>query len=360
MPTEVTNYKCPACTGALHFDSRNSKLKCDFCDSEFEPEAVERIYADKEAAAAAAANAPKWDTAGAGGEWGDEAAKMKAYNCPSCGAQLVCDETTTATSCPYCGNPTVIPGNFSGMLRPDYILPFKNSKEDAVAALKKFYKGKKLLPKNFSDQNHINEIKGVYVPFWLFDAKANANLVFDGQKISVHEHGDDTITTTRHYRVVRSGDVAFARVPVDGSSKMPDGHMDAIEPFHYAELKAFSSAYLPGFLAEKYDVDAEASQSRATERIRNSTISAFEETCRGYDRLNTELAQIELSENSVKYAMMPVWLLSTQWKGKNFLFAMNGQTGKLVGDLPVSMAKFWAWFAGISIPLMVILGLIMR
>ena len=360
MPTEVTNFKCPACSGPLHFDGKSGKLKCDYCDSEFEPEAVERIYADKEAAAAAAANKPKWDTGGAGGDWGaDEAAKMKAYSCPSCGAQLVCDETTAATSCPYCGNPTVVPGNFSGMLRPDYVLPFKKTKEEAVAALKQFYKGKRLLPKGFADQNHIDEIKGVYVPFWLYDAKADANLVFDGTKIHVHEDGDDTVTVTRHFRVARSGDVAFARVPVDGSSKMPDAHMDAIEPFDYAELKDFSSAYLPGFLAEKYDVDADACQDRATERIRSSTISAFERTCDEYDELTPEITNISLSESSVKYALLPVWMLSTKWQDKNLLFAMNGQTGRLVGDLPVSMGKFWAWFAGISVPLMVILGLIM-
>ena len=360
MPTEVTNYQCPACTGPLHFDGASGKLKCDYCGSEFEPEAVEKILADKQAAAAAAASQPKWNSAGAGAEWAeDEASKMKAYSCPSCGAQLVCDDTTAATSCPYCGNPTVVPGNFSGMLRPDYILPFKKSKEDAAAALKAFYKGKKLLPKGFAAANHIEEVKGVYVPFWLFDAKANAHIVFDGRKIFIAEHGDDTVTTTRHYRVERGGDVAFARVPVDGSSKLPNAHMDAIEPFDYNELKDFSAAYMPGFLAEKYDVDAQACEPRATERIRNSTISAFEETCSEYDELDPEITNIDLSDSSVKYALLPVWMLSTKWQDKSFLFAMNGQTGRLVGDLPVSMQKFWLWFAGISLPLMAILGLIM-
>jgi len=360
MPTELTNYQCPACSGPLHFDSASGKLKCDYCDSEFEPEAVERIYADKEAAAAAAAKKPRWDTQGAGTEWADEeASKMKAYSCPSCGAQLVCDETTAATSCPYCGNPTVVPGNFSGMLKPDYILPFKKSKEDAVAALRQFYKGKKLLPRKFAAQNHIEEIKGIYVPFWLFDAKTDANIVFEGRKIDVHDDGSDTITVTRHYRVVRSGNAAFSRVPVDGSSKMPDADMDAIEPFDYQALKPFSSAYMPGFLAEKYDVDAAGCQDRATERIRNSTVNAFKETCTGYDEVEEDYTDIDITESSVKYAMMPVWMLSTKWGGKNFIFAMNGQTGRLVGSLPVSPLKFLLWMAAISAPMMLILGIIL-
>ena len=105
-------------------------------------------------------------------DWGDDADAMRAYSCPSCGAELICDETTAATSCPYCGNPTVVPGKFAGALKPEYVLPFKLAKEDAVKALKAHYKGKPFLPKAFSAENHVQEIKGVYVPFWMFDGEA--------------------------------------------------------------------------------------------------------------------------------------------------------------------------------------------
>lgn len=357
MPTEVTNMKCPSCTGPLRFDEKTGKLQCDYCGSSFEPALVEQLYADKEKAAAA--ETPEFDTASAGGQWeAGEAEKLRAYNCPSCGAQLICDDTTAATSCPYCGNPTVVPGKFSGDLRPDCIIPFGMTRDEAAAALKQFYKGKPLLPRFFAAQNHVDEIKGVYVPFWLFDADTESDIVFSGTKTRVYESGDDTVTETRHYRVARSGRASFEKVPVDGSSKMPDGHMDAVEPFDYSKLTDFSSAYLPGFLAEKYDVDAETSAQRANERIENSTLRAFERTCDGYDSLTPDVKNIRLENSSVKYALLPVWLLSTKWNGKNFLFAMNGQTGKLVGELPVSMGKFWLWFAGIALPLMAILGFI--
>ena len=163
MPSQVTNYQCPACTGPLHFAGDSGKLECDYCGSAYEVSEIEALYQQKEEQAVKAhedaqtkgAEDDGWDTSGLSGDWGADAAGMKAYNCPSCGAELICDESTAATSCPYCGNPTVVPGQFGGTLRPDFVLPFKLSKEDAVAALKKHYKGKVFLPKSFTAGNHI-------------------------------------------------------------------------------------------------------------------------------------------------------------------------------------------------------------
>ena len=186
MASQITNYKCPACTGPLHFAGASGMLECDFCGAKYDVAQIEALYAEKEAKAVAAteqANAKAeqnrqkmaemesqgWDTSSLNSDWGAEADGMKAYNCPSCGAELICDASTAATSCPYCGNPTVVPGQFSGALKPDFVLPFKLSKEDAVAALKNHYKGKPLLPKAFTNGNHIEKIQGVYVPFWMFD-----------------------------------------------------------------------------------------------------------------------------------------------------------------------------------------------
>jgi uncharacterized Zn finger protein (UPF0148 family) len=283
MASQVTNYKCPACTGPLHFVGASGKLECDYCGTQYEVADIEKLYADKEAAAAAAsekaeakaeANRQKmadmesqgWDTSGLSSDWGAEADGMKAYNCPSCGAELICDASTAATSCPYCGNPTVVPGQFSGALKPDFVLPFKLSKEDAVAALKNHYKGKPLLPKAFTSGNHIEKIQGVYVPFWMFDGQAEGTVDYEGLIHHEYETSDYEVTETEHYDVHRGGSISFEKVPVDASSKMPDDHMDSIEPYDYTDLKPFSTAYLPGFLADKYDVSVEDSHDRADGR----------------------------------------------------------------------------------------------
>ncbi len=359
MATQVTNHKCPACEGPMHFDSGIGKLKCDYCDSEFTVEEVEKIYAEKEEKASQAfkkaeekaANTPDpehWGTDDLNSDWGDDAQNMRAYSCPSCGAEVICDETTAATSCVYCGNPTVIPGQFSGALKPHYVIPFKLDKEQAKAALKNHYKGKFLLPKQFSAENHIEEIKGVYVPVWLFNGSAHADVSYHATNSTTRTSGDYRITTTRHYNIHRAGSVDFEKIPVDGSSKMPDDHMESIEPYDYSELKEFSTAYMPGFLADKYDVDVDACAPRADDRAINSASEIMRNSVKGYATCTETSKDIKLYRGDVKYAMTPVWLLSTKYHGKNHLFAMNGQTGKLVGDLPISWGKFWGLVSALT------------
>jgi len=360
MSTQVTNYQCPNCTGPLRFDGGTGKLVCDYCSTVYEVSVIEQLYADKEQEAAAAGTEPQWDMSQAGGQWSEEeAANMRGYTCPSCAAEIICDITTIATSCPYCGNPTVVPGQITGQLRPDFVIPFRLDKNYAVEALKNHYKGKKFLPNCFADSNRINEIKGIYVPFWLFDGESYANMRFRGTVVREYKQGEYMITETDHYRVMREGNVAFERVPVDGSSKMPDNHMDSIEPYNYRELAEFSSAYLPGFLADKYDLDAETCSKRANERIKASTEQAFSSTTVGYTTLVPEYSVFNLTKGEVKYALLPVWMLYTKYQGSNYLFAMNGQTGKMIGDLPIDEGKYWKWFAAVSLPIAAVLALIL-
>ena len=134
--------------------------------------------------------------------------------------------------------------------------------------------------------------------------------------------------------------------------------MDAIEPFDYSDLKPFSTAYLPGFLADRYDEDDKKCAARVLTRMKNSTAAALHDTLGGYTGVQTLSEQIDSRTLEPHYALLPVWMLHTRWKEQDFLFAMNGQTGKLIGDLPVDKGRVAAWFAGISIPLMILTALI--
>ena len=356
MPSQITNYKCPACGGPLRFAGDSGKLQCDYCGSSYNVADMEQRMSGADAKAAdafdkAQKSGDKWDTSDLDSDWGADASALKTYSCPSCGAELMCEAATAATSCPYCGNNAIVPGQFSGALKPDFVIPFKFDKNDAVNALKKHYKGKYLLPKAFSKQNHIEEVQGVYVPFWLFDGKADADISFHATQESSHRDGKYEVTTTRHYDVRRAGSVEFERVPVDASKRMPDDMMDSIEPFDYGELKRFSTAYLPGFLADRYDVSVEECARRADERCSNTVADMLESTVTGYTTCSMESKNVSIKRGKVHYALLPVWLLSTKWNGKNFLFAMNAQSGKMVGNLPINWVKFWLTFAGIFAPL---------
>ena len=341
----LQEYKCPCCDGAIAFDAESQKMKCPFCGNEFEMETLASY--DSELQNDSESNM-QWET-NAGSEWQEgEADGLRTYQCKSCGGEIVGDDTLAASKCPYCGNQVVMMGQFSGALKPDFVIPFKLDKKAAKEALLNHYKGKRFLPKVFRDQNHIEEIKGVYVPFWLFDADADANIRYKATRIRHWSDSRYEYTETSFYNVTRQGSLGFEKVPVDGSTKMDDALMESIEPFDFSQAVDFQTAYLAGYVADKYDVDAETSIERANERIKKSTEDAFASTVDGYTTVTPVMSSINLENGTSKYALFPVWLLNTDWNGQKYTFAMNGQTGKLVGDLPLDKGAYKRWLFGLT------------
>ena len=341
----LQQYKCPCCDGAIEFDSQLQKMKCPFCDSEFEMETLKQYDAELNAQPQENMN---WDTA-AGTEWqpGEEEG-LRVYTCNTCGGEIVADETTGASECPFCGNPVVMTGQFAGDLKPDLVIPFKVDKKGAIAALKNHYKGKILLPKVFKDQNHIKEVKGLYVPVWLFDTDADAHVRYKVSRVRTWSDSNYDYTETSYFSVTRAGGIGFDNVPVDGSTKMDDTMMESIEPFRVEDGVDFQTAYLSGYLADKYDVNAEQSIARANERIKNSTEQAFADTVQGYTSVVPVHTSIQLQNGRARYALYPVWILNTQWNGQKFTFGINGQTGKIAGDLPMDKGLLRKWQLGVG------------
>lgn len=339
---ETLEYKCPCCGGSVEFNSTVQKMKCPYCDTEFDMDTL-KAY-DEELKKDKSSDDMSWDT-NVGSEWQEgETEGMRVYSCKSCGGEIIADENTGATSCPYCGNPIAMTGQFSGDLRPNYIIPFKLDKKAAKEALKKHMSGKRLLPKVFKDENHIEEVKGVYVPFWLFDAEADANIRYKATKTRHFSDSDYNYTETSYFSITRGGSIDFQNVPVDGSTKMPDDLMESIEPFDFKDAVDFKLAYLAGFLADKYDVNSEQCINRANQRVKESTEDSFRNTVNGYSSVTCESSNVSFQDGKVKYVLYPVWILSTKWQEKNYLFAMNGQTGKFVGNMPTDMNAFWKYF----------------
>lgn len=343
---EIMQFKCPSCGGAIEFDSDTQKMKCPFCDAELEIDSLKEYEQELENEQA---DEMEWQTR-PGSEWSDEEAeKLHSYVCNSCGGEIVCDETTAATSCPFCGSPTVITDRLTGTPRPDFVIPFKLDKDAAKEALRRHMTGKRLLPKAFRDESRIDKIRGVYVPFWLFDADVSASVRYRATKTRFWSSRDYNYTETSFFSVLRGGNVRFMHIPVDGSSKMADDLMESIEPYDFSGAVDFRTAYLSGFLADKYDIDSERSIERANMRIKQSTESAFYSTVQGYTSVNAQNSSIRLSNSSAKYALYPVWLLNTVWEGQTYTFAMNGQTGKFVGDLPVDKKASRLWTLGLTV-----------
>jgi DNA-directed RNA polymerase subunit RPC12/RpoP len=333
---DIKEYKCPNCSGAVKFDSGIQKMKCPYCDTEFEIAALaeyqkqlslpetDRIEVDTSGSAA-------WDES----DLGD----LSTGSCPSCGAELIGDKNTIATVCPCCGNTQIMQKRVQGLLKPEYVIPFQLDKKAAKEALVKFYQNKKLLPNFFKNENHVNSIQGLYVPFWLFDVKARGSVSYKATRVLAWKDSKYNYTKTDFYSVQREGSLGFEKISVDGSEKMDDDYMDSIEPFDYGKLKDFQTAYLSGYLAEKYDVSVDACKERAVKRIKKSLESQFRSSVQGYATVTKERSTVNVEDGKVTYSLFPVWVLNSRYKNENFQFIMNGQSGLIAGKLPIDKGK---------------------
>ncbi|MBQ9437640.1 MAG: hypothetical protein IJU50_04855 [Lachnospiraceae bacterium] len=349
---KVQKQECPFCGGALRFDAVSGKQVCDYCGAKIEIQepSAEGENPDAENQAGEE-NISGFDFAALGDQaLREDAEDVPIYTCNSCGAELIAPPEQAALTCPYCGNNIVLTQKVSGKLRPDGLIPFKIDAKALPGAVQEFYKGKKLLPRRFFSENTMGKVQGVYVPFWVFGGEVSGNLSFSGEKRSIHQDGDYEITETRHFAMNRQVSMTFENVPVDASGRIDDALMDSMEPFHMENVVPFDMRYLAGYTADRFDVAKEEMTERARGRmfttaegvVRPKVEAGFSNVRRTGGNLNTKL--------NVKYLLFPVYMFSIKYGGQEYAFAVNGQTGKVSGNLPqdkgVSRKYFFIRFFG--------------
>lgn len=351
----IQEFKCPNCGGAIQFNPGTQEMVCPYCNSVISTEAFDFIGAESEPVPDEQTVAWDYD----GNQWfAEDMQGMVVYSCNSCGGEIVGEQTLGASTCPFCGSPVVVTAVFSGALRPDVMIPFKLDKQAALDALEKHYAKKRLLPDVFKKKNHLNEVKGVYVPFWLYDTNTEARMEYRAQRVRYWSDRNYSYTETSHFRIIREGTLSFNAVPADGSEKADDDLMESIEPYDTTEVTDFNTAYLAGFYANKYDYDAKQCSPRVNERVKKTTSAEFAKTVTGYTGVRSVRENMRVNCRGIRYALLPVWILGSTWEGRNFVFAMNGQTGKFVGDLPLDKKKrmrlFWLIFAAVAAGLLLL------
>lgn len=333
-------YKCPCCGSSLAFSGASGKLECASCGNSYESDALEAMNVEE--GGSVEFDMPQ-ESLNA-----DEAAQMQAYICQGCGAELMTEGTTTATECPYCGSPTILPDRIEGGVKPEKVVPFVISKEEAQKQFEEYFKGKRLMPNIFlNSRNRIAEMRKLYVPYWLFDCNAHASIVYNAERDHVQRQGDWEITRTEHYVVRRRGRMNFENIPVDGSEKLDNKITESLEPYDLSTAVPFQPAVLAGAMADHADVNADECKDRAVNRVENSVANAMRSTVVGYSRVAEHSRNIRSMDSKVTPVLMPVWLITTQKEDKTYTFAINGQTGKLTCDVPTDKKKAFAWGAGV-------------
>lgn len=374
---EVVSYKCPNCGGALTFDAEKQKFDCKYCYSEFtEEQLLERYSAMDEAlgdnendrAEKARSDEPqsRQDNihnenegyAGYGndreeqkdgaqeteGEKTDDSFEREAvyYTCPSCGAEIVTTETTAATECFYCHNPVVLAGRLSGDFKPDYVIPFEISREKAMEEFPKVCKKKKFLPIGFWNKKQIDKITGVYFPYWYADDETYVNATARCESIRSWTVGDSRYTETKIFQVFREGDAEIQNMIRGALSKEDAFLLKHVHPYDLSKLRDFSMAYLSGYQAEKRDIEKENLKADIDGEARMRCENLIRSTIKGYTTVQIQNMAADLRKRKWKYTLLPVWMVTYRYLGKIYVYGMNGQTGKIYGELPLSKRRLAA------------------
>jgi len=323
---KVLDEKCLNCGAQIKFNALKNKFICDYCKGEF---TLEELNQHKE----------KVNKEIKLTETHNEKLELEGYNCTNCGASIVSLNNISSTSCLYCKSNAIIKNRLTGIYKPDSIILFKKTKDDAINAFKNIAKGRLLMPKDFNDLKNIQEMEGLYVPFWLYSCLNDAALKADCTKVTTWMDSKYIYTKTSYYKVERSGKLSFISVPNDAAARFDDVIMNAIEPFDYKELQEFNTSYLAGYLSEKYDVSKDDAYKNTKERIENDSVNYLRRELSSYNTVNIKEKVNNINIQDTKYVLLPVWVLNIKYKDKIYHFAMNGQSGKLVGEIPVSISK---------------------
>ena len=340
--SNISEQKCPACGGPMRFDPTSGLLKCDYCG---ETQAISGQNTPPADAEQVEDTFTGFDFSEISGHTSQpDAEALPIYNCLSCGAEVIAPPEQIALTCPYCGNNIVLTEKVSGKLRPDGVIPFKIQAKDLPDAVNRFYKGKKLLPRHFFSSATMGKVTGVYVPFWVFTGDVTGTLTYDAQTSSSSRRGDYIITKTNHYMLERDAALSFDNLPVDASGRMEDRLMDSLEPFDSSETKPFDMRYLAGFTADRFDQKKSDIAARAEKRMKNTTYALVNARAgSGYGSVTHRGGRLN-AKMDAKYILFPVYMFDISYGGKKYHFAVNGQTGKVIGDLPIGNDTSFFYF----------------
>lgn len=358
----LVQYKCPKCAANMEFDAGSGMLHCEFCGHSINIQEYAKQNGGEYEQEAAEENVDEVN--GEFREVHEETSEnlfedgVVRYCCDNCGAELVVTEDTTATKCSFCGSPMILADRMQGKRAPVKVIPFRVSKEDAIAGFKKWCKKGLITPNDFMAADRIADIAGVYVPFWLFDVTGQGEVYADCTRVSHYSSGNYNVTATKHYKVWRKVDLDYDRIPVDASERMNDEIMDKLEPFYYEDIKDFSTMYLPGYVAEGYNYTDEDLLPRVQDRVRDFMDEYVRGTMKNYASVNITDRNYNVMKKKADYALLPVWMINYNYRDGQYVFTMNGDTGKIVGKPPISKLKAAAWFLGTGGALFLILRLI--
>lgn len=346
---DVITHHCPNCGGPLTFNPSDQKFHCDYCLSIFTVEDIEKFEAKEQVAT-------KEDTAATANPTDTVPGEMDLFLCPSCGAQIVTDHTTAATYCYFCHNPVVLSGRLTGEFLPNKVLPFTIDREKAVADFLNWARKKRFVPKDFFNEAQIEKMTGVYFPYWVVDAETIGSLAGKGTSLRVWIVGELEYTETKVYQIFRKGKASIKHLTKNALTKNIQQKMvEGVQPFSIDQAVDFHTEYLSGFQAEKRDIEIKDLAQQIDHELDEYTKDLLQDTISGYTTFTPGNQSTQVQKQDNHYMLLPVWLVTYQDNSdKTYYYAMNGQSGKVSGVLPISYKRLGLFSGGIFAAVMVL------
>lgn len=334
----VVSFKCPNCDGELIFDPATQGYKCEYCFSSFTQAQLDAMQPEQ-STKQAPQQASSYGAAEGGNTSGDGTGAV-IYNCPSCGAEIVTDETTAATFCYYCHNPVVLGGRLEGEFFPDKIIPFEVTKEKAIQGFLDYVGKKKFVPTAFFRKKQIETMTGVYFPYWIYDVQFRGTMQADARKVRIWRTGDMEYKETKYYDVERKGFITIKNLTENALGKANAKLADGVMPYKFDMMKDFNMGYLSGFQAEKRDIERSAVEEKMQQEMQKNAETLMRDSINGYNTVNVRNSNFVPQKERWSYVLFPVWTITYKGSdGKIYYYSMNGQTGQVCGELPVDKKK---------------------
>lgn len=330
-------YQCPSCGGGLVFDIPTQQLSCQHCDSKFDPYEINK-ESDAEA---------------------QQYYDVTVFTCPQCGGEIISSDNTAANFCSFCGASTILTSRLSKEKRPSYIIPFKKTKEDCKKQYLKTLRHAIFTPKELKSPAYIDEFRGIYMPYWAYHITHKGTVCLDCSRS--HRQGD--YICTDHYKLYGDLNSSHKGISYDASSSFDDTISERIAPYDVKNMNRFTPSFLSGFYADTNDVDASIYQPDATKIANQSAYTYIKNNAHlhsgvHFDSNNNLTNKLHARCEHVDTAMFPVWFLSYRNKDRVAYATVNGQTGKVAADLPVSIGKYMIGSIILAIPIFILLNML--
>lgn len=329
-------YECPNCGGNLKFDISSQQLACAYCNAEFDPYSVEK---EKDAE-----ESTSYD--------------VTIFICPQCGGEIYSTDHTAAGFCSFCGASTILTSRLQRKQRPGYIIPFKKTKEDCKKAYSKMMKHAIFAPRELKNAKYIDSFRGIYMPYWIYDIIQQGPVRLRGKQ----ENREGDYIVTKYYNLQMNLDFSYKGMSYDASSSFADNISERIAPFDVKNMKEFTPSFLSGFYADTADVESVVYEEEAGVDAEDRTIAFIKKSpkMKGYQIQDDDSKianMIDTCFDGKNSAMFPVWFLAYRNKDRVAYATVNGQTGKVVADLPVDIKKYLFGSCLLAVPLFFLLNL---